>query len=456
MAITYGNTVHHWCAGVEATVTNKSDTVCTVTVKTYWHSIGWGYSVYGHGYSVADGTNGSDSGQIVFRSGTGATVDQLIASTTKDITRTTSNKTVTCSGVAIMTGRADANGTSTATVTVTVPKKTSYTVSYNANGGSGAPSSQTKWYGDTLKLSTTKPTRSQYNFTKWNTKADGTGTNYASGANYTTNAKVTLYAQWELAYTYPTISNANVIRTDSSNQPKDDGSYAYLTFNWAVDGTADSGANTVNTVAWSVKETTIGAFPADTIISGQSGTSGSTQVSIGSGYEADKTYDVRITVVDTHGGASSKYLVLTRAFFLLDFGRNGHSIGVGTVASETENGVVFGSGMPVTLPKRDGTIVRNTTNCSSLGTSWIGTNGVEASVSFIDATIKNALASSGNVVVATLPAGFRPRANRYICCVEKSGLWARITAGGEVRISNRTGASYAAGSTFTFSDSYYV
>lgn len=106
--------------------------------------------------------------------------------------------------------------------------------------------------------------------------------------------------------------------------------------------------------------------------------------------------------------------------------------------------------------RSDGTITRNTTNCSTLGTSWISHNGVTCTVSFIDAKITNALANNGNVVVATLPEGFRPRANMYVSCIEKAGLWARITASGEVRISNRTGASYAAGSTFTFSTSYDI
>lgn len=72
-----------------------------------------------------------------------------------------------------------------------------YTVSYNANGGSNPPSSQTKTYGTTLTLSSTKPTRTGYTFSKWNTKSDGSGTNYNSGASYTSNSAVTLYAQWE-------------------------------------------------------------------------------------------------------------------------------------------------------------------------------------------------------------------------------------------------------------------
>ena len=115
-------------------------------------------------------------------------------------------------------------------------------------------------------------------------------------------------------------------------------------------------------------------------------------------------------------------------------------------------GVRATSGPP---EREDGTIERNTSNCSSLGTSWLSAKNGVVALSFIDAKLTNALASGSNVVIATLPAGFRPRANRYVCCIEKAGLWARITAGGEVRVSNRTGASYAAGSTVTFSDSYF-
>ena len=87
-------------------------------------------------------------------------------------------------------------GSDTSTFTLTVSPLASYSVTYNANGGSGAPSAQTKWYGETLTLSSTKPTRTGYVFSKWNTKSDGSGTNYSSGANYTGNAALTLYAIW--------------------------------------------------------------------------------------------------------------------------------------------------------------------------------------------------------------------------------------------------------------------
>ena len=71
-----------------------------------------------------------------------------------------------------------------------------YTISYNAHGGSGAPSAQTKDGGIDLTLSSTAPTRAGYTFAGWNTAADGSGTSYASGATFTGNVDTTLYAQW--------------------------------------------------------------------------------------------------------------------------------------------------------------------------------------------------------------------------------------------------------------------
>ncbi len=50
---------------------------------------------------------------------------------------------------------------------------TTYTVKYNANGGTGAPSAQTKYFNTDLKLSTQMPTRAGYTFSQWTTKPLG-------------------------------------------------------------------------------------------------------------------------------------------------------------------------------------------------------------------------------------------------------------------------------------------
>lgn len=107
-------------------------------------------------------------------------------------------------------------GTLTASTTVSVSAKTSYSVSYNANGGSGAPSAQTKWYGETLTLSTTKPTRTGYSFSGWYTASSG-GSKY--GTTYTANASAILYAHWT-AITYTVAYNANGGENAPANQTK--------------------------------------------------------------------------------------------------------------------------------------------------------------------------------------------------------------------------------------------
>ena len=71
----------------------------------------------------------------------------------------------------------------------------SYTVTYNANGGSGAPGAQVKKHGKTLTLSTAVPTRSGYTFQGWGTAANAK-VSYKAGANFTANANTTLYAVW--------------------------------------------------------------------------------------------------------------------------------------------------------------------------------------------------------------------------------------------------------------------
>lgn len=80
------------------------------------------------------------------------------------------------------------------------------TITYYANGGSGAPAAQTKNYGASINLSTTVPTRTGYIFVKWNTAANGSGTNYTGGQAYSANADLNLYAVWKAAASVPTLN----------------------------------------------------------------------------------------------------------------------------------------------------------------------------------------------------------------------------------------------------------
>ena len=70
-----------------------------------------------------------------------------------------------------------------------------YTVTYNANGGSGAPEAQTKIQDQSLTLSSTCPTRTGYTFAGWATSSNGSA-QYQPGGTYTDNANLILYAVW--------------------------------------------------------------------------------------------------------------------------------------------------------------------------------------------------------------------------------------------------------------------
>lgn len=72
-----------------------------------------------------------------------------------------------------------------------------YTLIYNANGGSGVPSSQTKIHDKALTLSSVKPTRNDYNFLGWSESSSATTATYSSGGSFTKNADTTLYAVWQ-------------------------------------------------------------------------------------------------------------------------------------------------------------------------------------------------------------------------------------------------------------------
>lgn len=132
----------------------------------------------------------------------------------------------------------------------TIAAQTSYTVKYNANGGSGVPANQTKWYGDTLTLSSTKPTRTGYTFSKWNTASNGSGTAYSAGGSYTANAAATLYAQWTgNTYTITfkpnggTCSTASLSKTYNGTITLPTPTRTNYTFKgWATSATAASGA----------------------------------------------------------------------------------------------------------------------------------------------------------------------------------------------------------------------
>ena len=70
----------------------------------------------------------------------------------------------------------------------------SYTITFNANGGSVSPSSKTANYNTSITLPT--PSRSGYIFNGWYTASSGGSKIGGAGYNYTVTYSATFYAQW--------------------------------------------------------------------------------------------------------------------------------------------------------------------------------------------------------------------------------------------------------------------
>lgn len=181
------------------TVTRKSATQYTVKINASWETYYEGAQTnYGMTASSGGGSVNLNTFGTKASSGSGSFTGTYSisgnGSATKSITVTFKNYEEDWQG------NITESSTKTVSFNVTVPAWTSYTVSYNANGGSGAPSSQTKWKDQSLTLSSTKPTRTGYTFKGWalsKSDADNGTWYYQAGGTCGKNENLTLYATWE-------------------------------------------------------------------------------------------------------------------------------------------------------------------------------------------------------------------------------------------------------------------
>lgn len=179
-------------------------------------------------------------------------------------------------------------------------KANTYTITYNANGGTGGPTTQTKTYGVPLTITSTVPIRENYAFKGWSTSASG-GVSYSSGSSYTTNAPATLYAVWELSYVKPRIWGLKVTRCDQNRTDDDNGTYARVEFSWSTDKPIDS-PHGGYTIEWTSESASSGIEMFT-----PSGTSGTESKLIGGSLSADSTYTIKITLWDEQGSGAPEY-----------------------------------------------------------------------------------------------------------------------------------------------------
>lgn len=211
-----------------------------------------------------------------------------------------------------------------------------HTVSYNANGGTGAPDSQKKIYGSTLTLSTARPTRDGYVFIGWATTSAG-DVAYMPGSAYGTDADVTLYAVWQIAYIKPTITGLTALRCDSGGTPKSDGMYIKVTGSWQVDRTLNS-YNKATSVKIEYQKTTSGD-PIKAKETYPNAASGEISEIIGGGQiSISSVYYVIVTITDS-GGNRQETVIVPAQTRSIDIARKGRSVAIGGVASDEKDGL---------------------------------------------------------------------------------------------------------------------
>ncbi|MDO4557250.1 MAG: InlB B-repeat-containing protein, partial [Lachnospiraceae bacterium] len=190
--------------------------------------------------------------------------------------------------------------------TVDITVGPNYTVSYDANGGSGGPSSQTKYYGKALELSFIKPTRTGYTFQGWSTSSTATSATYSEeGECYLANSDVTMYAVWK-AETYTITFNTNegegalasqiktygVNLTLSSTEPTRTG-YTFL--GWSTSSTAISASYSAgSSYTLNSSATLYAVWAVNTYIVSYNANGGS-----GAPASQTKTYGVTLTLSST-------------------------------------------------------------------------------------------------------------------------------------------------------------
>ena len=69
-------------------------------------------------------------------------------------------------------------------------------ITYDANGGTGAPEREIQYYGFDTNLSNQTPTRTGFTFLGWSLDANAAAATYTPGVLFTANSDVTLYAVW--------------------------------------------------------------------------------------------------------------------------------------------------------------------------------------------------------------------------------------------------------------------
>lgn len=313
----------------------------TITSTTYWQTIKGYFQL--SGVRAATGALGLwdiTENNSVHETSAGAYTHQM-SRLSVDVQKTSSPQTVVSEG-SINNSTGFADGKSSAFYTWTVPALSAgktVTVSFDANGGYGAPGGVSAYANSFVTLPLERPSRDGYRFAAWGTLPNGGGRYNPGLQYYVGTSDVTLYALWTAASEglRTTSLSAYRVADSSSTAQSHTGAYAYVSVGWSSDESLTSSLDISYRRAGSSSWSYASVFGTTT------GTGGTAYCWFGA--SPSYAYNVRVTAATSSGSIDTTINVPegSDSGTVLDVTNQGQSIGILTTAP-SEPGVAFGPG----------------------------------------------------------------------------------------------------------------
>ena len=246
-------------------------------------------------------------------------------------------------------------------VNLTIPALALYTITYDSNGGTPTPSSQTCYAGSNIVVSGAKPIRNNCNFVGWlpgskkNPDDSYSGNLISASSSYSPTNNITLYAYYNWIYYPPTLNNIKLTRINSNEQYSDMGEYIKISCGWEI-SKIKYDTNKLVSIMCSVQEnnqaitslTDLTLKATDNV-----NVNGDISYSITNySFDLTKTYTFIFTITDYQTGSSptagtikTYNIKLAPPMFPLDISANGSAIGLLKEAPDNATGVYLGDNL---------------------------------------------------------------------------------------------------------------
>lgn len=384
MATIYGDTTNHWRCYINTWSSEDGKTVSaglTVGIQ----DCGWGFQIW-TGIVGHASANGADSEvNTSFNTPTGSWNTKDITSSSKSFAKGHSAYNITLSGW-VRNQSGYMNGTSSASQTITVPALAHHYVSFDANGGTGAPGRADKWYGEQVTIPTTKPTRTNYEFLGWSSTRDGNA-EYQPGQKYWIDDRdMTYYAVWKLLYIPPKFTDGLAIRTNSitSTTPDYSGGYCYASFTYKVDTTIYSDNVAKSIVCKYYKD---GSSTGVTVTPTGDLNKASGTVNIHFQASINSVYYIECVLTDTKDGTANIARSVTTGVLPMEVANQGKSVGILSSAPSSAGLQLGGPDNPEFLIAADTTNnklesmvqIHGSTSSTGQGELTLSTQGLDSS-----------------------------------------------------------------------------